>query len=138
MDTESLVTDTESELRALSSALTDLHKGECLLCYVHRMLPLGCVGLRWATRYRNLRAPRATALEGRLGQKGGFCDCEIFLNAFEPARELLTPDHEVESDGAIHHVDADWPEQMPACRGVRAGSTQGCTLWVRQRRGSSW
>lgn len=138
MDSESLVTDTESELRALSSALTDPHEGECLLCYVHRMLPLGCTGLRWATRYRDLRASRATALERRLGEKGGFCDCEILLNAFEPAPELWTPDHEVDADGETRHVESDWPEQMPPCRGVRAGSTQGCTLWVRQRRGAYW
>jgi hypothetical protein len=34
MDTEPLVNDTENELRALASALTDPHEGECLLCYV--------------------------------------------------------------------------------------------------------
>ena len=38
MDTESLVTETERELRILATALTDPHDGECLLCYVHRML----------------------------------------------------------------------------------------------------
>ena len=126
MDTESLVTDTERALRILSTALTDPHDGECLLCYVYRMLEFGCTGLRWAVRYRDLRAPRATALERRLGERGGYCDCEIFLNGYEPAHELWTPSRE---------HDEDWPEQLPACRGVRAGSTKGCTLWVRQRRG---
>ena len=48
MDTESLVTDTERALRILSTALTDPHDGECLLCYVYRMLEYGCTGLRWA------------------------------------------------------------------------------------------
>ena len=135
MDTESLLAATENELRVLSTALTDPHDGECLLCYVHRMLEFGCTGLRWATRYRDLRAPRATALERRLGERGGYCDCEIFLNGYEPAPELWTPDREVDEDGHIHYVEAEWPEQLPTCRGVRAGSTQGCTLWVRQRRG---
>jgi hypothetical protein len=50
MDPESLVTDVERELRILSSSLTDPREGECLLCYVHRMLELGCTGLRWAVR----------------------------------------------------------------------------------------
>jgi hypothetical protein len=135
MDTESLVTDTERELRILSTALTDPHDGECLLCYVHRMLEFGCTGLRWAVRYRDLRAPRATALEARLGRKGGYCDCEIFLNGYEPAQELWTPGREYEKGGFTHYVEPEWPEQLPACRGVRAGSTQGCTLWVRRRRG---
>ena len=127
--------DTERELRVLSTALTDLREGECLLCYVHRMLEYGCTGLRWAARYRDLRAPRATALEQRLGQKGGFCDREIFLNGYEPAPELWTPEREVDEDGHTYHVEAVPPDQLPPCRGVRAGSTQGCTLWVRRRRG---
>ena len=135
MDTGSLVADTEQELRDLSTSLTDPHERECLLCYVHRMLEFGCTGLRWATRYRDLRAPRATGLERRLANRGGFCDCEIFLNGYEPAPELWTPDREVDEDGHTYYVERDWPEQMPACRGVRAGSTQGCTLWVKQWRG---
>ena len=138
MDTESLVTETERELRILSTALTDPHDGECLLCYVNRMLEYGCTGLRWAVRYRDLRAPRATALERRLGRRGGYCDCEIFLNGYEPAHELWTPEREYDEDGVTCIDDAEWPEQLPACRGVRAGSTQGCTLWVRQRRDGWW
>ena len=135
MDTEPLVADTENQLRVLSTALTDPRERECLLCYVHRMLDYGCTGLRWATRYRDLRAPRATALERRLGDRGGFCDCEIFLNGYEPTRDLWTPDREVDEDGHTYYVEADWPEQLPACRGVRAGSTQSCTIWVKQWRG---
>jgi hypothetical protein len=134
MDTEPLVTDTERELRILSATLTEPHDRECLLCYVHRMLEYGCTGLRWAVRYRDLRAPRATAMERRLGEKGGYCDCEIFLNGYEPAPELWTQPQEYEEDGVGCIDDPEWPEQLPACRGVRAGSTQGCTLWVRQRR----
>jgi len=135
MDTGSLVTDTERELRILSSALTDPHDGECLLCYVHRMLEFGCTGLRWAVRYRDLKAPRVTGLERRLGAMGGYCDCEIFLNGYEPAQELWTPSREYDEDGVTYVDDAEWPEQLPACRGARAGSTKGCTLWVRRRRG---
>ena len=91
MDTESLVTDTERELRILSTALTEPHERECLLCYVHRMLEYGCTGLRWAVRYRDLRAPRATAMERRLGEKGGYCDCEIFLNGYRAGAGAVDP-----------------------------------------------
>jgi len=133
MNPESLVTDTERELRIIATALTDPHDGECLLCYVYRMLEFGCTGLRWAVRYRDLRAPRATALERRLGEKGGYCDCEIFLNGYQPVQELWTPEREYDEDEVTCIDDAEWPEQLPACRGVRAGSTKGCTMWVRQR-----
>ena len=133
MDTD-VVVDTERELRLLSAELTDPHDNECLLCYVWRMLEHGCTGLRWATRYRDLRAPRATALERRLGEKGGYCDCEIFLNGYELAREHWTPAREYEQDGVLWYREEEPPEHAPPCRGVRAGATKGCALWVRIRR----
>ena len=91
MTAENLITSTEDQLRELAVSLTDVRDGECLLCYVYRMLELGCSGLRWAGRYRDIRAPRATGLERRLGTMGGFCDCEIFMNAYEPIAAVCTP-----------------------------------------------
>lgn len=135
MDANPLVSGTEDELRDLSVELTRPREGECLLCYVHRMLEFGCTGLRWATRYRDLRAPRATALERRLGDKGGFCDCEIFLNSYELASAHWTRPAEYVEDGVTCIPDPSYPDPMPSCRGVRRGSTQSCTLWVRYRRG---
>jgi hypothetical protein len=60
---------------------------ECLPCYVARMLAReGCDhSLRWAMRWRDGRAPRARALDRRLEDRGGFCDCEVLLNVY--------PDH---------------------------------------------
>lgn len=134
MNTDSLISDTERDLRTLSTALTDPHEGECLLCYVYRMLEDGCTGLRWARRYRDLRAPRATALERRLSQKGGYCDCEIFLNSYELAPEHLVPAATHGEDGVAYLTDPSYPDSMPRCRGARRGSTQGCALWVQQPR----
>lgn len=138
MNTNALVSDTEQQLRELATELTDPRDGECLLCYVYRMLELGCTGLRWAARYRDLRAPRATALERRLGQKGGFCDCEIFLNAYQLAPEHWVPEKGYEQDGFTYVTDPSYPDPMPSCHGARAGSTQGCSLWIQQPRGSFW
>src|SRR4029450_4194280 len=72
----------ERELRHLSVELTQPKPGECLHCYVYRMRAFGCTGLRWATRYRDLKAPQATALGERLMSKGAGCDCEIFMNGW--------------------------------------------------------
>lgn len=135
MDTNSLVTDTERELRALSVALTTPYERECLLCYVFRMLPLGCLGLRWATRYRDLRAPRATALAQRLGRKGGFCDCEIFCNAYVLAPELWHWPDDSDRDAPTGVSRPRHPDPMPRCQGVRRGSTQPCWLWEPRERG---
>lgn len=134
MKPNSLVNDAEHELRTLSTALTEPGDDECLLCYVFRMLEFGCTGLRWAGRYRDLRAPRATALERRLAQKGGYCDCEIFMNGYELARELWVEAEEYVEDGVTYLEDPTRPDPMPSCRGVRVGSTQGCSLWVRLSR----
>lgn len=102
----------------------DPHPGECLLCYVHRMLQdSGCTGLRFATHYRDVRVPRATALESRLRSMGGFCDCEIFLNAYE-----LRPEHG--RAGGQDDQELLWPGDL-VCAGVQTRSTQPCTLWRR-------
>jgi hypothetical protein len=117
--------DVEAHLLATAAELTAPARGECVFCYVDRMLnAFGCdTSLRWAQRWRDLRMPRATGLERRLGARGGFCDCEIFLNGWDLAAELQVPDE----DG-----EPVWPIVRPACSGGRA--TQPCVNWVPQRR----
>jgi hypothetical protein len=100
----------ERELAELSQRLTEPGKRECLRCYLMRMLnAFGCDNThRWAARWRDLRAPRATALLDRLADCGGFCDCEVLFNVYPgyPETDRILP-----------------------CAGVsRAGSTQPCTL----------
>jgi hypothetical protein len=116
----------ERELRHLSVEITQPKQGECLHCYVYRMLEFGCTGLRWATRYRDLKAPRASALSGRLMSRGAGCDCEIFLNGWSLRHTYQVWDPEAE--------EYDYPEALPACQGVRAGSIQPCGLWTVQDR----
>lgn len=127
----------ETELRVMSVRLTLPHEGECLVCYVYRMLEFGCIGARWITRFRDLRAPRATALRDRLMRKGAGCDCEIFMNAYElrdrfrPRRTHVLvhdPDHP-DDPPTIEEHDADFPDPMPACLTVGRGSTRPCGLW---------
>lgn len=117
----------EELVRAAARELTEPRAGECLLCFVARKLDdFGCDNtLRWAVRYRDLRAPRATALAERLGSVGGFCDCEIFLNGYRTAAHLC----EVDEWG-----DRTPPASRPACSGARRGSTRPCETWERQRR----
>jgi hypothetical protein len=117
----------ERELRHLSVELTQPKPRECLHCYVYRMLEFGCTGLRWATRYRDLKAPRATALGERLMSKGAGCDCEIFMNGWSLRRAYQVWDPETE--------EYEYPEEVPACKGVRAGSIQPCGLWTVRRYG---
>ena len=119
----------ERDLRALSTTLTAPRAGECLLCYVRRMLVAhGCSGLHWATYYRDRTAPAATALEPRLAERGAFCDCEIFLNGY---RCVLDVDDEADETSAP-------PDPFPPCVHVRRGSTQPCELWTPRRRGGRW
>ena len=121
----------EAVLRRTASTLTQPRDGECLLCYVVRMLnEYGCdTTLRFATHYRDQRAPRATALEARLGRMGGFCDCEIFLNGMTLAERYLERDE---------HGEPCAPEHLPECARVRPGSTRACSNWTRQRRYGAW
>jgi len=132
------VQEAERVLADASVALLRPEQGECLLCYVHRMLvAFGCDGrLRFSGHFRDVRAPRATALERRLGRTGGYCDCEIFLNGYDLREVYWVPDateppEEFEDEG---DEEQTWPQQLPPCTGVRAGSTQPCRLWWRRLR----
>jgi hypothetical protein len=120
-----LVNDVERELATKAADLTTPSDRECVLCFVDRMLDdFGCdCTLRWAKHWRDLCAPSATALERRFGSVGGHCDCEIFLNGYDPT----WPGAE----------DEEQPSPRPACRRVsRRGSTRPCGLWRRRTRGS--
>lgn len=138
------VQDAERILADASQALLQPDHGECLLCYVHRMLlDFGCnTRLRFATRYRDVRAPRATALERRLARLGGFCDCEILLNGYELRLEhhdsdpwsALVDEFTETADLADDPAETEQPSPGPLpCTGVRAGSTQPCSLWWPRR-----
>ena len=132
-----VVREGEAIVQELARQLTSPREGECLYCYVHRMLSEhGCDDrLRWAAHYRNVRAPRAKALEARLGRMGASCDCELFLNGVTLVRRLQVARLESDdsSDDDLDECDLRWPEPMPECDGVRAGSTQRCTHWTRRR-----
>ncbi len=131
------VTEIERWLRQRSAEMTTPDEGECLLCFIHRQLDeLGCDNtLRFARRYRDLQVPRATALERRLGQVGGFCDCEVFMNGFTLAERWWTPEREIEQeDGWVEVVEAEPPDRLPPCQRVGPRTTRPCSLWVRQRR----
>jgi len=110
--TEAWLDALETDLAETSRRLSEPGERECLRCYLVRMLTaFGCNGThRWTEHWRDLRAPRATALLERLARRGGCCcDCEVILNVFR-----------------------DYPEDAPGplpCAGVsRAGSTQPCSL----------
>lgn len=116
MSTSQIEIEAEQIVRALSEELFAPRDGECLVCFVDRQLTAhGCNGThRFTEHYREVRAPRATALLRRLSQQGACCcDCEIFLNAYELVRA----------------------DDASSCGGVRSGSVQPCARWRRQRRG---
>ena len=71
------VLDIERKLSHLSGLITQPGPGECLDCYVYRMLEFGCTGLRWAERYPRFECTSGQRLRGRLMSKGAGCDCEM-------------------------------------------------------------
>jgi hypothetical protein len=101
------------------------HEGECLVCFVERMVAeYGCdSSLLWATRFRDLRSPTATALEKRLRSKAVRCDCLVFQKAYQPVREVMVRD--------VHTDELERPKRMPPCAGVRRTNTRPCAHWER-------
>jgi hypothetical protein len=127
-----MIDQPEVEPAVLSELSTAPGEGECLFCFVYRMTEHpGCDGtLRWAQRWRDLRAPRVKALERQLAAAGGYCDCEIFMNGWTASSTITATDPEDEDE------DEHWPDPMPHCKGVPARSTQSCSLWSPRRRGA--
>ena len=132
-----IVEKLERELGAASALLTSPRQGECLLCYAYRMTTsFGCDNtLRWAKLWRDLRAPRATAMERQLGSRGGYCDCEIFMNGWTAASTLTRTDPESEDEDEEDDEEEIWPDPMPSCNGIPPKSTQPCSLWSQRQRG---
>src|SRR5690606_26935694 len=93
----------ERIVHEIASTVMKPSEGECLVCFVSRQLDdFGCDGThRFALHYRDSVAPRATALLARLSAAGACCcDCEMFLNAYQPASRLWTPGFaESDADG---------------------------------------
>lgn len=100
---------------------------ECLACYVSRMLEHGCNGMKWSKAYRDLRAPRATALERKFPELGGTCDCEVMANVFHPNEALGEREAHGDLDGTC----------APSCLTVRLGTIRPCGLWL-MRGGIQW
>ncbi|SDT09250.1 DUF2695 domain-containing protein [Microterricola viridarii] len=125
----------ERILHDAASTLTTPTAGECLVCFVARQLDeFGCDGThRFISHYRDSVAPRATALLSRLSAMGACCcDCEMFMNSYEPAARLWTPVQEsVDSEEWGERVDFKPPDRMPPCGTTRRGSTKPCTNWER-------
>ena len=119
-DGDNTASGIDEELRELSEAMTMPRPHECLVCYIFRMLEFGCRGQQWMKRYRDVLAPRATALELRMARMGGYCDCEVLMNSFLPSPWYFKTD----DDGEVVS------QPMLAFLGVRSGSTQPCRLWI--------
>lgn len=131
MEQQQVVRDAEEYLQRVVAEVMAPHPAECVLCYVTRMIgEHGCdETLRWTGRFRELRSPRATALEARMQAVGGFCDCEILSNGYRLRREHLERD--------IHTDELREPDRPPNCGGVgRLDSTKPCTVWEPRRRRS--
>lgn len=92
-------------------------RGECLACYVYRMIRGGpCPnGLTWTAHWRDRQSAGATALLRRLSDNGALCDCAVIDGFWVPSPSWdLCPPLEVAG---------------PVCLGVRPRSTKACDLW---------
>lgn len=146
MEPTTITERAERILHEAASTLMTPATGECLVCFVARQLDeFECDGThRFASHYRDTVAPRATALLGQLSRWGACCcDCEMFMNVYEPAFRLWTqptaaPDPDDEDDGEDDDDEAQPPEVMPPCATTRRGSTKPCANWERIPRYHYW
>jgi hypothetical protein len=114
MDTD----DIPPALPALGDASTESPLGECLHCYLDRMVDrFGCDGgSRFTDRWRRSQTPPRTELVRWLQANGGFCDCEVIFNVLLSGRGLARhPDLQCpEALRRTVQADDDWPGAWPA------------------------
>jgi hypothetical protein len=79
-----LATQIEADLVRLADGLTAPAARECLRCYLLRLIAeFGCDGsYRWTLRWMQGHGARPASQLRQLERRGGFCDCEIVMNAF--------------------------------------------------------
>jgi len=84
--------DVENELADLARRLTAPRPGECLRCFLLRMITeFGCDGTyRWTIRWRDASAARPGKLLDQLARRGGCCDCEILMNVYPDYPDVQT------------------------------------------------
>jgi hypothetical protein len=97
-------------------------EGECLVCFVARMLDdHGCdATLLWSDRFREARSPTATGLEKRYAVP---CDCHV-VASHRLVRTLMLRD--------VHTDELEMPPRLPTCAGVRRTNTRPCANWERR------
>ena len=126
MSETTVAAEAEHYLRAVVGV--EPQEGECLVCFVARMVgEHGCdTTYLWALRFRDLRSPTATGLEQRYRMRRATCDCQIAREAHVLARELMVRD--------VHTDELEPPRTPPTCAGVRRTSTRPCANWATPRR----
>ncbi|GMA19641.1 DUF2695 domain-containing protein [Arsenicicoccus piscis] len=114
-----------SRRRAVLPPFDQPFADECLACFVYRVLAVhGCDGgLRWTMRWRDARAPRATALASRLASASATCDCRVVFTAYRVVARL-------------RELHGGSPATLPPCQRVRQGSAHPCSHWERTRGGT--
>lgn len=107
---EDLSSEVEAEIADLAERLTAPAEHECLRCYLIRMITeFGCDGTyRWTIRWRDVRAAQPRGLIRQLQRRGGWCDCEVLINAY--------PDHQPVT------------EPLPCAGVARPGSWRPCEV----------
>lgn len=106
------VTDAELAVRELSETLTAVAPGECLYCYLLRMLDtFGCTGGHRFSERWGAAQPRPMPWLLRWVRAGGglCCDCEVVMNVFAPGRR--TPRHrQLQCEQGYQRAlrDAEW------------------------------
>ena len=109
MTADDMSREVETELANLAERLTAPGQAECLRCFLLRMITeFGCDGTyRWTIRWRDVSAAQPGKLLGQLARSGGYCDCEVLVNAYPdyPPVDLVLPCAGIPRRGSLRPCD---------------------------------
>ncbi len=76
--------DVDTQFRVLTNDVGRVEEGECLFCYLVRMLEMfGCSGSHnWTLRWCDAQRSSTGWVLPWLRRRHGYCDCEVIVNVF--------------------------------------------------------
>lgn len=112
------------------ATLAAVAPGECLACYVARMLfRWGCDGSwRFVAHHEDVSGGPAVS-EWPAWRRLGGCDCAVYYVVFELVDDVEEPgEYPGVGDPPVAHPEWSWLSSPP-CQGVAHGSQEPCGLW---------
>lgn len=124
----------EPDIDQIDAEFRRVWDGECICCYVYRLVGSGCHGDRFIVEYLRQIAPDQMQLRGAIRDMDALCDCELGMRAYTfRSGRVTAPNDEREKWESVGLLWVDHYTMTPRCEGVERGALTPCPVWIRNK-----